>query len=73
MTKINFPNIPEQDRSPVINMLLKVREHQQLTIEKLESEVSNLKDEIKRLKKHKEKPKIKPSNMDKDDCGGGSH
>ena len=66
-----MPNIPEEDRSPVVNMLLKVIEQQQLAIEILESEVSSLKDEIKRLKKHKEKPKIKPSKMDNNVHGGG--
>ena len=71
MTRISLPNIPEEDRSPVVNMLLKVIEQQQLAIEILESEVSSLKDEIKRLKKHKEKPKIKPSKMDNNVHGGG--
>ena len=70
MTRISLPEIPEEDRSPVINMLLKVIEEQQLAIQKLESKISSLEDEIKRLKKHKGKPNIKPSQMNKNPGGG---
>src|SRR3990167_6961215 len=69
-TRICLPEIPEEDRSPVINMLLKVIEEQQLAIQKLESKISSLEDEIKRLKKHKGKPNIKPSQMNKNPGGG---
>ena len=54
-------------------MLLKVIEQQQVAIAKLEFEVSGLKNEIKRLKKHKEKPPIKPSKMDQNNSGGNEH
>lgn len=68
--RASLPEVPESDRTPVINMLLKIIERQDTVIQKLESEVSSLKSEIKRLKKHKQKPKIKPSKMDKEDKGG---
>lgn len=67
MTKINLPDIPEKDRTPVINMLLKIIEQQQIQIEKQTTDIASLKSEIKRLKKHKNKPKIRPSKMDDND------
>jgi hypothetical protein len=70
MIKISLPDIPEKDRSPIINMLLKVIERQQQTIENFASEVTTLKAEIKRLKNHPKRPKIKPSKMDKNNHNG---
>lgn len=72
MIRISLPDIPEEDRSPVVNMLLKVIEQQKQAIEKFELEVTTLKDEIKRLKNHTKRPKIKPSKMDKKNRDGKS-
>ena len=67
MKKPSLPDIPESERTPVINMLLKVIEYQAEMIDNLSSEVDNLKSEVKRLKNHPKRPKIKPSKMDKKD------
>ena len=71
--KIQIPHIPESERTPVIDMLLKVLERQQVVIEKLEKKCDELTSEIKRLKKHKQKPKIRPSKMDKGDKPNGKY
>jgi len=70
MRKLSLPDIPQEDRSPVVNLLLNVVEQQQQSIGKLASEVSRLKDEIKRLKNHTKRPKIKPSKMNKNNRAG---
>ncbi len=67
MKKPSLPDIPESERTPEINMLLKVIEYQAEMIDNLSSEVDNLKSEVKRLKNHPKRPKIKPSKMDKKD------
>lgn len=67
---IQLPEIPEEHRTPVITMLLKVIEQQHVTIQEFESEIVSLKEEIKRLKNHKQRPKIGPSKMDKQGKGG---
>lgn len=68
-TRISLPSIPESDRTPVINMLLKVIDQQQEVIQKMEQEIELLKSEIKRLKKHNQRPKIGPSKMEKSGKG----
>lgn len=67
--RIKLPPIPESDRSPAINMLLKIIDQQQTIMQKQAGEIEILKAEIKRLKKHKQKPKIRSSKMDKG-CSG---
>lgn len=49
-----------------MKLLLNIIEQQQMTINQLVEEVGVLKEEVKRLKNHKGKPRIKPSQMDKD-------
>lgn len=71
MTRISLPDIPEEQRTPLVNMLLKIIDQQQHQIQFLSGRVNSLEAEIKRLKKHKQKPKIKPSKMDKQGRGGG--
>ena len=51
-------NIPENEKTPLVIMLLEI-------IQQQAEEIQHLKDEIARLKGQKPKPKIKPSNLDK--------
>ena len=60
MTSIpKVPTIQEKDRTPVVTTLLEI-------VELLKEQVQALKDEIAQLKGHTPKPKIKPSNLDKE-------
>jgi len=50
--------IPESERTPVVEMLLRV-------IQKQQEEIEKLKEEINKLKGQKGRPKIKPSTLEK--------
>ena len=71
MTLPNLPlDIPETERTPLVNWLLnlienqqQVIENQQDTIAKLEEKVSSLDEQLKTAKKLKGKPKIRPSTL----------
>jgi len=68
--KINLEQIkkgiPEADRkNPSVILLLELLEQQAETNLLLKEQIQELKDEISRLKKHKPKPKIKPSRLTK--------
>jgi DNA replication initiation complex subunit (GINS family) len=52
------PEIPEKDRSPLVEQLLAFIEHQNIIIQQL-------KDEIARLKNQPSRPTIKPSRLGK--------
>lgn len=56
-TKPNFPSIPENERTPLIDLLLEFIQWQ-------EQRISHLEDEIQDLKKETKKPKFKSSQMD---------
>jgi hypothetical protein len=65
-------DIPENERTPLVNTLLDIIHAQQTRITQLEEEVEliketqqGLKDEIARLKSHRGKPKIPPSSLEK--------
>lgn len=53
-----IPKIPEEDITPLVSDLLAILQLQA-------EEIQQLKDEIARLKGQKPKPKIKPSNLEK--------
>ena len=63
-----IPDIPEEERTPLVVALLEMTHLQQ-------EQIQALKDEIARLKGQKPRPKIKPSRLEEDsandDKGGG--
>lgn len=64
-TRIGIPDISAMEQTPTVKTLLDVIDRQQGMINDLVTEIEVLKEEIKRLKNHKGKPRIKPSQMDK--------
>ena len=75
MTLPNFPiEIPESERTPLVNWLLnlvaqqqQIIKKQQDTIAKLEERVRNLDEQLKAAKKLKGKPKIRPSTLNQEE------
>ncbi len=75
MTLENLPiEIPEGERTPLVNWLLnlvaeqqQIIEKQQQTIAKLEGKVNLLDEELKAAKKLKGKPKIRPSRLNQEE------
>lgn len=65
--KIDMPDIPEAEQSPLIKQLLEIIKQQAAAIQELKEENRKLRDEIARLKKQKTKPKIRPSKLEEDD------
>jgi len=57
--KPQLPEISNEDRTPLVDMLMELLAWQQTQIDKLEQEIHKLKGETT-------KPKIKPSKMDED-------
>lgn len=53
---LELPTIALQDRTPVVDQLINI-------INELKKQIDGLKEEVARLKKHKGKPKLKPSNL----------
>lgn len=85
--KINLPNIPEAERTPLLDMLLGLIEQLAQENSRQAELIQQLRDEIAILKGEKTKPKFKPSGMDEkagsdtdsdddndtnDDCSGSS-
>lgn len=66
-TRIGIPQIPLMEQTPTVKLLPAILEQQQEKIDRQSDEIEILKEEIKRLKKHKGNPRIKPSQMDKDE------
>jgi hypothetical protein len=54
------------EQTPTVKLLLAILEQQQEIINQQAREIEILKEEVKRLKKHKGKPRIKPSQMNND-------
>jgi hypothetical protein len=63
---IGIPDIPLAERTSREKSLLDIIDRQQGMINDLVTDIEVLKEGIKRLKNHKGKPRIKPSQMDKD-------
>jgi len=67
MSLINFqiPNIPDEEKTPVILQLGEIIEQISVVNMQQAEEIQLLKDEIARLKGLKPKPVIKPSTLEK--------
>lgn len=59
--KLELPNIPADERTPLVETLLAIFRVQQDRIQQLEATVQQLRDEIALLKGQKPRPEIKPS------------
>jgi Transposase IS66 family len=62
--RIALPDIPEVDRTPLVQQLLDIIRFQQERIQQLEERVQQLEDEIARLKGLKPRPRIAPSSLE---------
>jgi Transposase IS66 family len=61
---IPLPDIPEADRTPLVQQLLDIIHLQQERIQQLQERVDQLEDEIARLKGLKTRPRIAPSSLE---------
>ncbi len=64
MKKIDIPEIPKEEQTAIVKLLLNIISQQSEIIQKQAEEIQILKDEIARLKGKPGKPKISPSKMD---------
>src|SRR4051794_8431389 len=62
--QIVVPEIPEAERTPLVQRLLEIISLQQERIQQLEQRVDQLEDEIARLKGLKTRPRIAPSSLE---------
>ena len=62
--KLELPNIPAEERTPLVESLLAIIRVQQDRLQQLEETVQHLRDEIARLKGQKPRPDIKPSRLE---------
>src|SRR5947209_6774583 len=62
--RIALPDIPEAERTPLVQQLLDIIRIQQERIQQLEERVHQLEDEIARLKGLKARPRIAPSSLE---------
>src|SRR3954470_22664086 len=62
--RIALPDIPETERTPLVQQLLDIIRFQQERIQQLEERVHQLEDEIARLKGLKARPRIAPSSLE---------
>ena len=65
LPKIQLPNIPEEEKTPVVLQLIEIIEQISVVNQQQAEEIQLLKDEIARLKGQKPKPNIKPSKLEK--------
>src|SRR4051794_6731045 len=63
--QIHLPDIPEAERTPLVQRLLDIIALQQQRIQQLDERVDQLEDEIARLKGLKARPRIAPSALEK--------
>jgi hypothetical protein len=59
-----IPDIPEDERSPIVDKLIDICTMQQELIVALQEQIQILKDEIARLKNQSPRPRIKPSTLE---------
>ena len=64
--KMELPDIPADERTPLVESLLAIIRVQQDRIQQLEATVQELRDEIAILKGQKPRPGIKPSRLEAD-------
>jgi hypothetical protein len=64
--KLQIPEIPEEHKTPTVVELLVFAEQSLAFIQQQAETIQELRDEIARLKGHKPKPQIRPSQLDKD-------
>ncbi|MBF0437312.1 MAG: hypothetical protein HQL77_18375 [Magnetococcales bacterium] len=69
--RFQIPVIPERDLTQPVNDLLALVEQLMVENNRLTEMVQQLRDEIAILKNEKTKPKIKPSNLDRDEGKNG--
>src|SRR5262249_35355324 len=62
--QIQVPDIPEAERTPLVQQLLEIIRLQQERIQQLQERVHQLEDEIARLKGLKPRPRIAPSTLE---------
>ena len=63
--KINLPDIPETEQTPLVKGLMAIIEQLSETVARQAEEIAILKDEISVLKGQKKRPVFKPSKLDK--------
>ena len=61
---IVLPKISDEEKTPLVKILLELIEHQSSIIQLQSEEIQKLKDEIARLKNQNKKPDIKPSRLE---------
>ncbi len=64
--EIKLPDIPEEERTPLVEGLLEIIEQLAERVQRQDEEIAQLKDEIAVLKGEKKRPKFKPSKLDKE-------
>jgi hypothetical protein len=60
---IRLPEIPEEERTPLVNQLVRIIEHLADTVQGQAEELDRLKDEVAVLKGQKKRPRFQPSKM----------
>jgi hypothetical protein len=63
--KTKMPDIPAEEKSPLVSQMLGIIEQQTVVLQLLVEEVQLLRDEIARLKNKKPMPRITPSKLEK--------
>lgn len=64
--RIELPNIPEHEQTPVVKVLVGIIEELAVVDQRQDEEIQQLKDEIAVLKGEKRRPKFKPSKLDQE-------